>query len=71
MSLDTAQNLLKLPVEIIYKILDHLDDLTILCSCLNICIRMNAIIYTYYRYQVKFELYIFKQTLKVRNDTDR
>ncbi len=46
LSLDT------LPVEMVYRILDHLDTFTIFISCLNICKRLNDIINTYHRYQV-------------------
>ncbi len=45
-------SLLTLPIELVYRILDHLDDLTILLSVRDICIRLNAITDTYYRYKV-------------------
>ena len=41
-----------LPIEIIYRILDHLDELTILFSVRDICTRLNSIIDTYERYKV-------------------
>ncbi len=44
-----------LPVELVYRILDNLDELTILLSCRNVCERLNAITDTYYRYQVFFD----------------
>jgi len=43
-----------LPVELIYRILDHLQPLDILISIQDVCIRFNAIIHTYYPYQVCF-----------------
>ncbi len=43
-----------LPVELVYRILDKLDTLTILLSCRNVCTRFNAITDSYYRYQVNF-----------------
>jgi len=43
-----------LPVELVYRILDNLDDLTIFMSCRDICTRLNTITDTYYRYQVIF-----------------
>jgi hypothetical protein len=41
-----------LPVELVYRILDHLDDKSLFLSCTNICRRLNDIIDTYHRYQV-------------------
>jgi hypothetical protein len=55
----TSLCLLTLPVELIYRILDNLDELTILLSIRNVCARLNAIINTYHRYQVKL-CYIFR-----------
>lgn len=46
--------LLTLPIEFIYHILDNLDELTILLSCRDVCLRLNIIIDSYYRYQVMF-----------------
>jgi hypothetical protein len=43
-----------LPVEFVYRILDHFDILTILLSFRNICIRLNKITDSYHRYQVNF-----------------
>jgi len=45
-------SLATLPVELIYRILDNLDELTILLSVRDVCTRLNAITDTYYRYQV-------------------
>lgn len=49
LSLDT------LPVEILYRILDNLDHFTILCSMETVCTRINAVIASYYPYQVSFD----------------
>ena len=49
-------SLLTLPVELVYRIMDHLDDLAVLCSIRNVCRRINTIVDTYYRYQVNFSL---------------
>ena len=43
-----------LPVELIYRILDQLDELIILTSVRNVCKRFNVITDSYYRYQVMF-----------------
>ena len=45
-------SLLKLTVELVYRILDNLDQLTILLSLRNVCTRLNVITDTYHRYQV-------------------
>ncbi len=47
-----ALSLHTLPVETVYRILDNLNNKTILLSCLNVCTRLNQIIDTYHRYQV-------------------
>jgi hypothetical protein len=49
-----ALSLHTLPVELIYRILDKLDDLTLFVACRNVCTRLNTIIDTYHRYQVIF-----------------
>jgi hypothetical protein len=43
-----------LPVELVYRILDNLEELTILLSLRNVCTRLNDITDTYQRYQVNF-----------------
>ncbi|CAF1020458.1 unnamed protein product [Adineta steineri] len=45
-------SLLTLPVEIVYRILDNLDEFTILCSVRDVCHRFNLITDTYNRYQL-------------------
>jgi hypothetical protein len=41
-----------LPIEIIYRILDHLSDNELFMSISNVCQRLNMIIDSYNRYQV-------------------
>ena len=48
---------LKLPVGLVYRILDHLDQLEILFSIRNVCTRLDAITDTYYRYKVNFTFF--------------
>ena len=56
-----------LPVELVYRILDNLDGLTILVACRNVCSRLNAITDTYYRYQVMFDHMINFQSDRLSN----
>ncbi len=44
-----------LPVELVYRILDNLDNFTLFVACRNVCTRLNTIIDTYHRYQVNFD----------------
>jgi hypothetical protein len=48
-----------LPVEMVYRILDHVNGKTIFLSLRNVCQRLNDIIDTYQRYQVNFS-FIFQ-----------
>lgn len=45
-------SLLTLPVELVYQILDNLDEITILFSMRDVCSRLNLITSSYHRYQV-------------------
>jgi hypothetical protein len=45
-------SLLTLPVELIYRILDNLDEASIFLSVRDVCTRLNLITDTYHRYQV-------------------
>lgn len=55
-----------LPVELVYRILDHIDEMTILLSCRHICTRLNTIIDTYHRYQVTiWDSSIFQKLLSI------
>jgi len=47
-----APSLLTIPIEMVYRILDNLDDKTILLSCRSLCARLNDITDSYPRYQV-------------------
>ena len=47
-------SLLTLPIEIIYRILDELDHLSIVLSARGVCTRSDRIIDTYPHYQVNF-----------------
>ncbi|CAF1483998.1 unnamed protein product, partial [Rotaria sordida] len=46
-----SPSLITLPVENVYRILDHLDELTIFLSLRNVCMRLNTVVDTYGRYQ--------------------
>jgi hypothetical protein len=52
-----ALSLHTLPIEMLYRILDNLDNRTILLSCRNVCTRLNNIIDVYHRYQVILRFY--------------
>jgi hypothetical protein len=54
MSDQVVLSILTLPIELIYCILDNLDELTILFSARDVCTRLNLIIDTYHRYKVNF-----------------
>ncbi|CAF3343663.1 unnamed protein product [Rotaria sp. Silwood1] len=57
MSDKVRSSLLALPVGLVYRILDKLDELTILCSVRNVCTQLNEITDTYDRYQaLQFEI---------------
>ena len=43
---------LTLPVELVYRILDYLDDWSLICSIRNVSTRINRIIDNYDRYRV-------------------
>jgi hypothetical protein len=62
MSKKTKLCFLTLPIELIYRILDNLDELTILLSMRNVCIRLDAITNTYHRYQVMLSGFFFQDT---------
>lgn len=54
---------LTLPPELVYRILDHLDDITLICSTWNVCSRLNKMIDTYIRYQVEIIFIICNRLL--------
>lgn len=43
-----------LPVELVYCVMDHLDDKAMFLSLRNVCKNLNHIMDTYQRYQVQF-----------------
>ena len=59
MSYQKTSALSTLSIELVYRILDNMDPVTIMVSCYNISGRLNTIIDTYYPYQVKFTFIIF------------
>jgi hypothetical protein len=52
MSTTAPLSLHTLPVELVYRILDNLDQLTIFLSMGGVCARLNAIIDNYHPYGV-------------------
>jgi hypothetical protein len=52
MSNQAPASLRSLPVELVYRILDNLDELTILFTVRNVCTQLRQIIDTYHPYQV-------------------
>ena len=53
MSTRIISSLLELPIEIIYHMLDNLDHYTLFCAATNVSVRLNRILDTYDRYQVR------------------
>jgi hypothetical protein len=58
MSNKMTSSLHTLRVELVYRILDHLNEVSILLSCSNVCTRLDAILNTYHPYQVIFSFII-------------
>jgi hypothetical protein len=56
MSTNPRLSLHTLPVELVYRILDKLDILTIFCSFQSVCQRFNIILNTYEPYKVCLHL---------------
>jgi len=54
-----------LPVEMVYGILDHLDEKALFLSILNVCQRLNTIIDSYHHYKVKIDFSSSKQIVSV------
>ncbi len=52
-------SLCSLPVDMVYQILDHLDNKALFLSVRNVCQRLNIIVDSYHRYKVKFKFIIF------------
>jgi hypothetical protein len=67
MSHQTTLSLHTLPVQLVYRVLDHVDEKTIFMSCYGVCQRLNAIIDTYKPYQVSFH-FISSSALRYLED---
>ena len=52
MSAKIIPSLINLPIELIYRIFDHLDPIDILISVRDVCTRLNTITDIYHPYQV-------------------
>jgi hypothetical protein len=52
MSHNTNPTLLTLPIEVVYRILDHLSPYNIFVAVRGVCTRLNLITDTYHPYQV-------------------
>jgi len=55
----TLQNL---PIEMLYRILDHLNDKSLYLSFINVCQRLNQIIYSSQRYRVNHYIFLVSLT---------
>ena len=55
----TLQNL---PIEMVYRIMDHLNDKSLYLSFINVCQRLNRIIYSSQRYQVNHYIFLVSLT---------
>lgn len=53
MSSENLSSLLTIPVELVYRILNHLSAYKIFLSVCNVCVKLDSIIDTYQPYQVK------------------
>lgn len=54
MSGDSTAPIMNLPIELVYRILNHLDPLEIMLSASGVCTKLDQIIDTYQPYQVRF-----------------
>ena len=45
-----------MPIDLVYRILDHLDVSNIALSCRNVCSRLDAITSSYRRYKVSDDM---------------
>jgi hypothetical protein len=57
MSNDIIPSLINLPIELIYRIFDHLNPFDILISVRDVCTKLNTITDTYYPYQIIFTFF--------------
>ncbi len=65
MSSNFIPTLLTVPIELVYRIFDHLDILTIFLSLRNVCTRLNSITECYHRYKVKLQKILLYNLLKI------
>lgn len=56
MSKTVVTSILQVPIEFLYRILDDLDEFTLLCSMHDVCTRLNMIMDTYHRWKVNSQL---------------
>jgi hypothetical protein len=59
MSNKVIPSLVTLPNELVYRILDNLDGITILLSVRDVCTQLNAVTDTYQRWQVNFYTQVY------------
>ncbi len=53
-SVKMTSSFLRLPVELVYRIINNMNDGTMVCSMQNVCTRLNPILNSYYRYKVRY-----------------
>ena len=66
MSNNSIPSLANLPVDLIYRIFDHLDPLDILISVRDVCTQLNRLTDVYCPYQVNFTIVCALHTDDVR-----
>ncbi len=64
MSDKIVPSLLTIPIELVFCILDNLDEWTIFLYVRNVCTKLKSITNAYYRFQVNFN---FSSFLKYHN----
>ena len=55
----------QLPFELIYRILDHLDEIDVLLSVRPVCQQLTLVTETYQRYQVNHDDYFIDACFRV------
>ena len=61
-------SLVTIPVDLVYRIFDYLDEVALLCSVRDVCRRMNRIVDSYSPYQVIFVLETRMYSYQSSND---
>lgn len=51
-----SYSFLTIPIELVYRILDYLDEIDLIRSVINVCTRLDMIMDTYPRYLVRLIL---------------